>query len=314
VTPADPNRGSASRFEAWHWLIANAAYAQRVWNNKGRRQILQAGQLVAGRAFLAHTWNWSDKTVRVFLKHLFDEHMITLATDEIRGQQRGNTANIVTLCNYLKYQLWQDGAQGHEGPANGQQRATEGPARGHIENKDTNKQLEEIRAAGAAPEVLDSFAVFWREYPEGRKKATGKTREVFSDIVLGRGKYAGRPVAADVLITAVRAYAATKPDPKYVPMPLTWLSQGRWEDPAKLHPDPVEGMDWGWWRQDGKADRLRTMPTESWRKAFASRPPNGQWPWEYFGPPPGHPECFVPAEIVAEKNWAEIYRGSVTYD
>lgn len=140
VKPADPTRGSVSRFEAWHWLIANCAYGQRDWFNKGQKQTLQPGQVVAGRAYLANLWNWTEKTVRVFLKQLLDEQMITLATDAIRGQQRANTANIITLCNYLKYQLGDDEAQTTEGPAKGQSGASEGPAKGQIEYKETNKQ------------------------------------------------------------------------------------------------------------------------------------------------------------------------------
>lgn len=151
VKPADPTRGSASRFEAWHFLIANASYGEREWLNKGRKQTIQPGQLVAGRAYLAHAWNWTEKTVRGFLKQLLDEQMITLATDAIRGQQRANTANIITLCNYLKYQLSDDEVQSVEGPAKGQQRATEGPAKGQIENKDTNKQINKTPPTPTEP-------------------------------------------------------------------------------------------------------------------------------------------------------------------
>lgn len=140
VKPEDPKRGSASRFEAWHWLIANAAFAEREWINKGQRQTIRAGQLVAGRRYLAHTWNWSEKTVRVFLAQLLNEQMITLATDQIRGQRRANTANIISLCNYLRYQLSDDEQKEPEGPAKGQPGASEGPAKGHIDNKDTTTQ------------------------------------------------------------------------------------------------------------------------------------------------------------------------------
>jgi hypothetical protein len=141
VKPADPSRGSLSRFEAWHWLIANAAYSEQTYRNKGAEQILQPGQLVGGRDYLAKAWNWSEKTVRWFLKTLIDEQMITLATDRIRGQQRANTANIITLCNYLKYQLGEDEQRPAEGPPKGQPAASEGPANGQIYNKETNIQI-----------------------------------------------------------------------------------------------------------------------------------------------------------------------------
>ncbi|MBY0224558.1 MAG: hypothetical protein K2Q28_01985 [Hyphomicrobium sp.] len=149
VDPVDPSRGSASRFEAWHWLISNAAYGERPWVNKGRMQLLQPGQVVGGRAYLANVWNWSEKTVRVFLKQLYREHMITLGVDEIRGQQRSNTANVITLCNYLRYQLSDSSESLPVGPAKGQQGASTGPAKGHIENKGTKEQ-EDIFAASAA--------------------------------------------------------------------------------------------------------------------------------------------------------------------
>ncbi len=149
VKPADPSRGALSRFEAWHWLIANAAYSEQKFRNKGAEQTLQPGQLVGGREYLAKAWNWSEKTVRWFLKTLIDEQMITLATDRIRGQQRANTANIITLCNYLKYQLGEDEQRPAEGPPKGQPTASEGPANGQIYNKETNKQITTLIRGGS---------------------------------------------------------------------------------------------------------------------------------------------------------------------
>jgi hypothetical protein len=134
---------------------------------------------------------------------------------------------------------------------------------------------------------------------------------MFAAIVTGRGKYAGRRVLAADLIAAVKAGAGI--DPKFPPMPETWLSQGRWEDaPASAEPDPVDGKSWGWWR--GKEQTFRNLPIERWRAAFAAHRPNGTWPWWLYGPPPGHAECLVPSELVAEFNWSEIYRGNITHD
>ena len=158
VNPADPKRGSASRFEAWHWLIASASYGEREWMNKGQLQTIQPGQLVAGRAHLSHVWNWTEKTVRVFLKQLLDEQMITLATDSIRGQQRANTANIITLCNYLRYQLSSDDEIEQKGPAKGQPRASQGPAKGQIENKETNKQENKGTSFSSTASQIDPLA------------------------------------------------------------------------------------------------------------------------------------------------------------
>ena len=143
VKPKDPSKPACSRFEAWHWLIAQAAWKAETYRNKGALQTIQPGQLVGGRDHLSKTWNWSEKTVRWFLKILLDEQMITLATDAIKGQQRANTANIITLCNYLKYQLTDD-----------EVKTVEGPAKGHISNKDTinnRKKDDALSPSESAP-------------------------------------------------------------------------------------------------------------------------------------------------------------------
>jgi len=147
VKPADPRQGAYSRAEAWIWMIANASYHERTFMNKGRLQTLLPGQIVGGRKFLAETWNWTEQTVREFLKRLRLEMMITLETDVIRSSkttsrpgadqnqtrttnrnhQRTNTANVITLCNYINYQLTLDEEQPPQQPANNQQTTTEQP-------------------------------------------------------------------------------------------------------------------------------------------------------------------------------------------
>jgi hypothetical protein len=40
------------------------------------------------------------------------------------------------------------------------------------------------------------------------------------------------------MVDGVRRYAATQPDPRYVPLPKTWLNDGRWaDDVAQRDPD-----------------------------------------------------------------------------
>ena len=134
VKPLDANKPALSRFEAWHWLIANAAYKAKPVDNKGRVAQLQPGQVMGARSYLSKEWNWSEMTVRWFLKVLLDENMITLATDKIRNQPRTNTANIITLCNYLKYQLGEDEQQPAQQPANNQPTTTQQPQSNKVTN------------------------------------------------------------------------------------------------------------------------------------------------------------------------------------
>jgi len=171
--------------------------------------------------------------------------------------------------------------------------------------------LPELPQPALPPHVEQSFETFWKLFPAERRRGKGKCRELFAAIVLGRGKHTGRRVPATAMIAAVKAGAGI--DPKFPPMPETWLNQGRWEDaPVTAEPAAVEGKSWGWWR--GQEAKYRNLPIERWRGAFASQRPNGTWPWWLYGPPPGHPECFVPQDLITEHGWEEIYRGNITHD
>ena len=135
VSPASSSRGSFSRGEAWIDLLCLAQYRPARVNNRGEVVTLQVGQLLGARAFLAQRWNWSDKTVRVFLETLMREGMIEGVDAEsarIKGQQictsPRNKAAVLSICNYDRYQLLTDAISDYikslQGPARGQQRAS----------------------------------------------------------------------------------------------------------------------------------------------------------------------------------------------
>lgn len=162
------------------------------------------------------------------------------------------------------------------------------------------------------------FDEFWKVYPSGRKQAKGASREKFK-------KLAKNGVDARRIISAAAEYAKTKPDPKYTPMPTTWLNQGRWEDDLAAATGSgsaapawgegavgPNGKAWGWWR--GKEDRLRALSPQSWRASVEAAKPNGTWPWWSLGPPPGDPDCIVNPVVLNEYGFVEIYRGKVVHD
>lgn len=139
VAPADPKRGSYSRYEAWQDLLMEAKWKPFQAKNKGKVVTLERGQLMASRTWLAARWNWSEKTVRTFLDKLEGEFMVRRE----KGQQKGNSVNVVSICNYDIYQtigelmeLTEGQRRATEGPAKGQQRASQGPE----SNKETLKQ------------------------------------------------------------------------------------------------------------------------------------------------------------------------------
>jgi|GEM_PF-2705382 len=168
LTAVDPKRGAYSRAEAWIDLIMECRYADGTVNNNGRKMALRQGQMMGATLWLACRWNWTRKTVRVFLDKLQDEGMIAridpcsheVQGEASKGQLRGRFANVISVCNYSFYQL----PDRHEGPvagtARGQLRASSGPVEGHIykDNKGTREQgntPQDSSSLGGV--VLDKF-------------------------------------------------------------------------------------------------------------------------------------------------------------
>lgn len=157
--------------------------------------------------------------------------------------------------------------------------------------------------------IIDQFEEWWAAYPPSvRKVAKGECLALFRQAVTGQrrpGK-SGRSqkvldhglVAAEQLIAAVKRYAATKPDPEYVPAPATWLNQGRWLDDQGA--SAPAGL---WWEDPAKR---AAMTPERWRKGITEFA-NGKWPVDKLGYPPGDPDCIVPKAIIDELRLTERY-------
>jgi hypothetical protein len=103
VRPADPGRGSYSRYEAWQDLLMEAQWKPFEVINRGKSVTLRRGQLMAARSWLAARWNWSEKTVRVFITQLEEEFMVR-AEASTASSRTGRYNNILTICNYDIYQ------------------------------------------------------------------------------------------------------------------------------------------------------------------------------------------------------------------
>jgi len=74
------------------------------------------------------------------------------------------------------------------------------------------------------------FAEWWSEYP--RKDAKGDARKAYA-------KALKRSTPAE-LLTRLRLYPFQR-DPKFVPMPATWINQGRWESAGEA-PDTTRPL------------------------------------------------------------------------
>lgn len=158
VPAADKNRGAFSRLEAWLDLLCMANFRERQFDVRGITITLKPGETLAGRAHLSERWNWSEKTVRNFLEKLEREMMISLAVASLKasenqlaqvstrsqpgqktGQLSGRFPNVLSVCNWTKYQLEPMAHEPVKGPDEGQLGASWGP----YLNKETIKQTKD---------------------------------------------------------------------------------------------------------------------------------------------------------------------------
>ena len=82
--------------EAFVWLVMEASWKSRVKHVGNEIFSLQRGQLAASVRFMANAWGWEKSTVDRYLKRLKKRDMI--------GTVSGTGCNLITICNYNKYQ------------------------------------------------------------------------------------------------------------------------------------------------------------------------------------------------------------------
>jgi hypothetical protein len=89
-----------SKREAWIWMIGAAAFAKCEIKRNSRTIVLERGQLSFSIRFLASKFGWSKTKVAGFINGL-------KARTQIRtecGTEFSTCQNIITICNYEKYQ------------------------------------------------------------------------------------------------------------------------------------------------------------------------------------------------------------------
>ena len=129
------------------------------------------------------------------------------------------------------------------------------------------KPIEESKIDSLAEPPNDpleiAFTEFWEAFPgsappKGRKTDKPKVRDLFRRIVTGRHPSL-RAKAVDI-ISAARRYNESKPDPKWIPMPATWLNGGRWLDVVQPKVAPQFDSDY---YARAEQRRLEAMDAES---------------------------------------------------
>lgn len=95
--------GKWSRFEAWVWMIENAAFRDAEINIGGKPYTVERGSLCFSERFLADKFGWSQKSLRTFLDALEAHNAIRQGVAST-GQGMKSKRKQITLCNYDKYQ------------------------------------------------------------------------------------------------------------------------------------------------------------------------------------------------------------------
>jgi len=360
VKPADPKRGSCSRFEAWFDLLCLAQWKPSRINNKGQVITLDVGQLMGALPFLADRWNWTVAAVRWFLSTLEREEMISRASpntvdhDSRNSRQPTNKCNVITIRNYSRYQLLAEAVDAYvqqaKQQANDSRTAAEQQANSsnltlkHL-NTDSppfpppggddvktrrkaekaaetrKRKAERAQVCDEAFDVYNKAAAHFGFYACESRTDERRARMLKRLDAIGgieRFRVALRQVGKDEFLSGRAPGRDGKPFRLDIDRLLS-TGSGLGDVLARLLDLATDvdmtgpnGKRWGWWR--GKEAEFRSLPLDYWRRLDADQKPNGTWPWWVMGAPPGHEECMMPAELVAERGYTEIYQGKITHD
>lgn len=305
-----------TELEAWLWLLATAAFEKQEVMNKGEKIVIDPGQLMAAHSYLAKVWDWTPDKVRWYLKRLQNEAMITRWCATQNANRYTNQIQILTICNYSHYQVSKD-SQHQAKPQAKRQAGTKPAPTQHHDNKEDNSTRDNSTPhtpQGGSydfSEIDRAFDKWWAIYPASeRKVGRGECLLLFREAVTGvkrTDQVRPRKIASHGLVTAAELLEAVQRYADFVrgkdvklPAPATWLNQARWLD---LREQAGVTADDPWWTD---ADRVALITMDRWRAGIAEHA-NGKWPIKLLGPPPGHPQCVVPHNLVSELRLAEKY-------
>ena len=198
-----------TKAQAWIDLILNANHKEGVINIRGNIIPIKRGQIGWSELTMAKRWGWSRNKVRRFLKWLETEQQI----------EQHKLFKLTSITTIIKYDQYQAGQQVEQQT---------------IQQKD-NRRYTNNNGNNVNKEYICSFETFWKQYPKkvAKKKAetifkrlaTSKKKE--QEIMKGLGEY-------------IKKWRTEKTDTKFIPNPITWLNQGRWEDDVVISNEPYK--------------------------------------------------------------------------
>ena len=268
-----------SKFEAWAWLIFEAAWKARRYDAGGFTVPLERGQVAHSIRYMAEAWGWHRSSVERFLTRL--------KTDTMIETQSETGLTVITLCKYEEYQ--NPNGRSETASATG----TETAPRQQRDRKEPTKPIKKDIALCERVSDEWNFDVWYSIYP--RKKSRKDAERSFSKV-----KRSGE-IAFSVLIERTRALAAvwsarvaakSKSEIDFCPYPASWLNAGSYLD------EPDNGKPGGGVPMPSRSPD--TFTEQDWQKRIAMHARGDAWPVTQWGPAPGSPGCLVPARLLVQ--------------
>jgi hypothetical protein len=216
--------------EAWLWLVGEAAWKpKRIRTPHGMVQ-LERGQLVHSQRFLAEKWRWDRSRVRNFLALLDSEKMATQlrpSLDPASTQQKAQVTNILTICNYDKYQFGGPSVEPSSSSGNERETNQKRPKEEELINNNQEESKKETREIALSDDWPPDYeTIFWTNWPNkvgkpAALKALSSARK--------------RRCSFIAIMSGIQNYIREKPPDRPWLNPSTYLNQNRWEDqPAQV--------------------------------------------------------------------------------
>jgi hypothetical protein len=259
-----------TRFEAWTWLLSEAAWKARRYRAGSIPVDLDRGQLAHSTRYMAKAWGWPETTVRRFLSRLKTGAMI--------GAETGAGITTISVCNYDAYQFGGDETGAPNGAPNGAKVAQQ------RRRKETSKQVIKVSISDKNPKgwPLDAFPRWYAAYP---KRTDRKDAERAFNRVCSAGE-----IGFDDLMAATQRFAAAMVaegrEKKFIKAPAVWLNKGgHLDEPAGAALLAASPLD------------PKTFTLDDWQRRINLFRQEGKWA-AHWGPKPGTPNCLVPVALL----------------
>lgn len=196
-----------SERDAWAWMICEANWQDGRVSVNGRPVTIKRGQFCSSFRFMSRKFKWSPNKVIRFIERLKEWGVIKTSTEH--GE------NLITICNYSKYQDKKN-SDGTENETPPEQHRNTGEYK-----LEENQEIQEKKEEGGAPANDPAFEKFWEAYPRQRRGSKEKARKAYLR-ALSRA-------SPEEIHAACEAYAASDEVRRgFAKGCEAWLNDDRW--------------------------------------------------------------------------------------